>query len=150
MGSCADGEDIVQECCCRLITSGERYDLARDGRKLLFRSITNACLNLKSRRRRLQSLDELGRYEHDSAWEVEDVAAVSPADKVLTDELRVAIAAGLERLPMPYRATLELTGLGYKPREVAQIMGLSAERVRVVLSRARKSLAAFLKSQFPE
>ena len=149
-GSSADGEDVVQDCICRLIAHSERYDLARDGRKLLFRAITNACLNLKKSRRPQQSLEDLGRFTSDSTWEFEDSAALPPELEVLADELRAAIAEGLERLPIRYRAAIELTSLGYKPRDISQIMGIEADRMRVVLGRARKSLAAFLRSRFPE
>jgi RNA polymerase sigma-70 factor (ECF subfamily) len=149
-GRRADGEDVVQDCICRLLRHADRYDLPQDGRKLLFRSITNACLNLKRRRRPPLHLSELGRADEDGPWEIEDNSAPSPPLELLTDELRVTIAEGLAQLPVRYRAAIELTSLGYKPREIAEMLEVNSNHVRVVLGRARKSLAAFLSSRFPE
>src|SRR5687768_2448776 len=58
-----DAEDIVHDCYSRLLARVDQYDLVRDGTKLLFRSITNACINLAQRRRPESSLSQL---EHDS------------------------------------------------------------------------------------
>lgn len=149
-GSRADGEDVVQDCLCRLLTHAHRYNLPEDGRKLLFRSITNACLNLKRRRRPPLTLSEFGKAESDGPWELPDRSSPSPPHELLTDELRAAIADGLAKLPIRHRATIELTSLGYKPREIAQMLEVHPDHVRVILARARKSLAMFLSAKFPE
>jgi RNA polymerase sigma-70 factor (ECF subfamily) len=149
-GKRADGEDIVQDCLCRLLSHADRYDLPQDGRKLLFRSITNACLNLKRRRRAPLNLSELSKTDSDAPVDIADHAAPSPPQELLTDELRAAIAEGLDKLPLRHRATIELTSLGYKPREIAQMLEINADHVRVILARSRKALAAFLNSRFPE
>src|SRR5262245_9280357 len=44
-------EDVVQDCYCRLLQKAGEYDLPRDGAKLLFRAVTNACINHTTRRR---------------------------------------------------------------------------------------------------
>lgn len=46
----ADAEDIVQDCYGRLLARSAEYDLPRDGSKLLFKAITNACINRVQRR----------------------------------------------------------------------------------------------------
>src|SRR3954467_14628997 len=48
-------EDVVHDCYCRLLQKADVYDLRNDGAKLLFRSITNACID-RSRRRAAISL----------------------------------------------------------------------------------------------
>jgi RNA polymerase sigma-70 factor (ECF subfamily) len=149
-GRRSDGEDIVQDCLYRLLKHAHRYDLIEDGRKLLFRSITNACLNLKRRRRPPLNLSELSSVKTDASWDVADTSAPSPPLELLTDELRTAIASGLAKLPVRHRAAIELTSLGYKPREIAQMLEVHPDHVRVILARARKSLRAFLSSRFPE
>jgi len=145
-----DAEDVVQECICRLLKHTEQYNLPRDGRRLLFRAVTNACLNLKSRRRSVLSLDQIGRLEGEGTWEFEDTTTHSPVTLVLTEEMRMAIAEGLGQLSISHRAALELASLGYKPREIAQMMNIDPEHARVNLNRARRLLAAFLRSRFPE
>ena len=43
-------EDIVQDCLYRLLAKRDRYDLARDGWKILLRAITNAVVDEHRRR----------------------------------------------------------------------------------------------------
>jgi RNA polymerase sigma-70 factor (ECF subfamily) len=134
-----------------LLGHAARYDLPRDGRKLLFRSITNACLNLKSRDRHTQSLDQLGDHSADeSPLEIADITAADPAELVMADELREAIAAGLQTLPLRQRSALELASLGYTVAEIAEMLELRADHVRVLLSRARQALALLLNAKFTE
>ena len=152
LGDLGRGQDVVQDCVCRLLGHAARYDLPRDGRKLLFRSITNACLNLKSRERRTQSLDQWGpdRSNDESPLEIADVTAADPAELVMADELREAIAAGLQTLPLRQRSALELASLGYTIAEIAEMLELRADHVRVLLSRGRQALAALLNAKFTE
>ena len=41
----ASAEDVVHDCYCRLLRRADVYDLPRDGTRLLFRAITNACID---------------------------------------------------------------------------------------------------------
>lgn len=148
MGDRGQGEDIVQDCVCRLLGHAARYDLCRDGRKLLFRSITNACINHHTRGRKTASLDEQGRPAEGGAWEMEDTTASTPADLVIAEELRLAIAEGLQTLPIRQRSALELSSFGYRSEEIAEMLAVQPDHVRVLLFRARKSMAAFLNLRF--
>ncbi len=148
MGDRTQGEDIVQDCVCRLLVHAARYDLARDGRKLLFRAITNACINQQTRQRKNVSLDECGRAPDGGGWEMSDASAVSPPAAAMAEELRQAIAEGLATLGVRHRAVLELSSLGYGSNEIAEMLGVTTENVRVLLFRARKSMASFLNARF--
>ncbi len=148
MGDHGQGEDVVQDCVCRLLGHAARYDLPRDGRKLLFRAITNACINLHTRDRKGLSLDEQGRPPDGGAWEMEDVSAATPADLAIAEELRGAIAAGLQTLPVRQRAAIELSSFGYRADEIGEILEVPSDQVRVLLFRARKSMATFLNARF--
>ncbi len=97
----AQAEDVVQDCVCRLLKHSARYDLARDGRKLLFRSITNACINQQQRARKTVSLDEQGRPGVDNTWELADHSAAPPPVMAMATELREAIGEGLASAPCP-------------------------------------------------
>src|SRR4051812_44948897 len=50
-------EDVVQDCFYRLLRRADEYDLLQDGVKLLFRAITNRCINQITRRRTVLSLE---------------------------------------------------------------------------------------------
>jgi RNA polymerase sigma-70 factor (ECF subfamily) len=150
VGDRVRAEDVVQDCVCRLLGVAARYDLARDGRKLLFRAITNACLNLKSRDRKHLSLDDHGRHPEGGNWEVEDTQTTAPPVMAMASELRLAIAAGLESLPIAQRSALELASLGYRPEEIAEMLDVRPDYARVILFRARRAMAKFLNSRYPE
>jgi RNA polymerase sigma factor (sigma-70 family) len=148
LGDRTHGEDIVQDCVCRLLVNAARYDLNRDGRKILFRAITNACINRQTRERKTLSLDEQGRPPKGGGWEVEDTAAHPPPTLAMAQELRQAIADGLATLGVRYRAALELSSLGYDAREIGEMLDVGPENVRVLLFRARKAMAVFLNARF--
>lgn len=148
LGDRQQGEDIVHDCICRLLGRATYYDLPRDGRKLLFRAVTNACLNLRTRRRKTVSLDERGRTDHDSHWEMEDRSSLPPPTLAMAEELSKAIDAGLQKLPLRQRSALELSSLGYHHDEIASMLSIRATHVRVLLFRGRRSMAKFLNARF--
>src|SRR5262245_20068825 len=101
----AAAEDVVQDCYCRLLARADVYDLPRDGRKLLFAAVSNACINRRGRARLLLSLDGGADGLHDV---VGDRHAEPPDDVLMRHELELAVAAALQRLPETQRAALEL------------------------------------------
>jgi NAD(P)-dependent dehydrogenase (short-subunit alcohol dehydrogenase family) len=50
-------EEVVQDCCYRLLKKSRVYDLQRDGAKLLLRSVTNACISHNRQVRRTVDLN---------------------------------------------------------------------------------------------
>ncbi len=124
-------------------------DLPRDGRKLLFRAITNACINRQSRERKTVSLDDQERWPNKNTWGIEDTAAPTPPVVVMAEELRTAIAQGLATLPLRHRSALELSILGYDSEEIAEMLTVRPNNVRVLLFRARKAMAKYLNARFP-
>ncbi|MEQ8667613.1 MAG: sigma-70 family RNA polymerase sigma factor [Pirellulales bacterium] len=148
MGDRGMGEDVVQDCICRLLDHADRYDLPKDGRKLLFRSITNACINQKTRSRETLSLSDM-QFNNGEQREVPDPNSVQPVDRLILHELHEYVNAGLQTLPIRQRSALELASLGYKPREIAEVMVMQPEQIRVLLFRARDSMAKFLNARLP-
>lgn len=149
VGERAAAEDIVQEAIYRLLRRAGNYDLDRDGRKLLYRAVTNGCINLTVRRREVVSLDQSGRQEG-TPPQLVDRRAASPADQVMAAELSDAIHRGLQSLPIRERCVLELASLGHEPRGIADIIGANPAGIRVILHRARKAMAAFLNAHYSE
>jgi len=141
-----EAEDVVQDCYCRLLAKADVYDLPRDGFKLLLRAISNACINLKSRRRtlfRLVRTDSSDSSERPD--DPPDPKARSASDELVHRELADAVAEGLKRLPPQQRAALELKSLGHSQQEIAEILSVTPTNAGVLVYRARQQLADYLK-----
>jgi RNA polymerase sigma factor (sigma-70 family) len=138
-------EDVVQDCYCRLLAKADTYDLPRDGLKLLLTAISNACINIKSRRRFTWSIFT-GGARSDGPLEIVDRSATKPEERLMNDELESAIGRGLARLPLPQRAALELKSRGHSQQEIAEILETSSSRVGVLIHRARKAMEGHLAS----
>ncbi len=143
------GEEVVQDCICRLLDRADRYDLSKDGRKLLFRSITNACINLKTRRRETVSLNET-QFGDGRQREVPDRNSTQPVDHLIANEMHKCVAAGLQTLSIHQRSALELSSFGYKPREIAELLSMRPAQIRVLLFRAREAMTTFLNACLAE
>jgi RNA polymerase sigma factor (sigma-70 family) len=134
-------EDVVQDCFCRLLARADVYDLPRDGRKLMFRSITNACINLKSRDRGHLGL---GGEDDRPGLALHDPDAHPPERVLMVKELAQAVAEGLALLPLAQRAALELRSLGHSLEEIADALSVSAGNAGVLVHRARQAMARHL------
>jgi RNA polymerase sigma-70 factor (ECF subfamily) len=126
-------EDVVQDCYCNLLRKADVYDLARDGVRLLMKSISNACFKKNRRDRPMTSLSVRP-----------DANASEPPDLVLHAELESAIEAALARLPQTQRAAIELQSLGHSLREIADILDVTPTNAGVLVYRARQELARLL------
>jgi len=132
-----DAEDIVQECYRKLLARATHYDLPRDGVKLLYKSITNACINHVQRRTSSTSLDN----PNDAAFP-RHAEAGQPADaQLIQKELEEAIRMALEELPVNQRAVLQLSSLGHSLVDAAEMLNVSHSNARVLLHRARQGVA---------
>ncbi len=137
----AAAEDVVQDCYCRLLQKGDVYDLPRDGRKLLFESVTNACINRVTRARNILSLDA-AREDDASLHDAVADKTAAPPERVLMDrELEEAIAAALAKLPVAQRAALELKSLGHSLQDIGEALEVSPNYAGVLIHRARQAMA---------
>ncbi len=142
LGNPHEAEDIVQDCYCRLIAKAGTYDLKRDGLKLLFAAIGNACINLRTRRKPAFSLspaDGDGRSEDPA-----DANTVVPHAAAAGNELQTAIAQGLRLLPIQQRAAVELKAFGHSQQEIAEMLGITTSNAGVLVHRARQTLSRYL------
>jgi RNA polymerase sigma-70 factor (ECF subfamily) len=130
-----DAEDLVHDCYMRLLAKSDVYDLPNDGAKLLFRSITHACINWQQRRPPVVALDA-----HTESL-VSMSSPASPEQLAMHGELEVAVGEALSRLPVVQRAAVELRGLGHSLTEMAEILEISHANARVTLHRARQALS---------
>jgi RNA polymerase sigma-70 factor (ECF subfamily) len=141
-------EEVVQEVFLRLLDH-EEYDLLRDGDKLLFRSITNACINLTTRTRELRSLEQR-RGDGDSLRE--DLAspeAFDPAELAASRELLDSVERELKRLSPMQRAAVELKAMGGSLRHIADVLEVSVSNAGVLVHRGRQKLKDRLGARLP-
>ena len=139
-----DADDVVQDCYCRLLARADVYDLPRDGLKLLLRAVTNACINLRTRRKPFFRLVHRNADGDEPADDPPDPVAAGPADRLVHKELAEAVAVGLQTLPPQQRAALELKSLGHSQQEIAEILDVSPTNAGVLVHRARQALAKYL------
>jgi RNA polymerase sigma-70 factor (ECF subfamily) len=135
LGSRASAEDVVQECYYRLIKTG-RYDLPRDGEKLLFRAITNACINLTQRGNQVEKVIP--------AAEPAAPLDLQPEEIAMKRELEDVVGSALARLPVQQRAALELRILGHSQQEIADMLEVTVNHAGVLIHRARQAMAEYL------
>jgi RNA polymerase sigma factor (sigma-70 family) len=136
--------DVVQDCYLRLLRKSDVYDLSHDGTRLLFKAITNACIDCNRRRRPTLTFDERSWDEIDHRQRMADEEESSPFEAAVRKELEDAVAVGLSRLPITQRSALELKSLGYSLEDIAESLGTSPSNAGVLVHRARKALAEYL------
>jgi RNA polymerase sigma factor (sigma-70 family) len=138
-------EDVVHDCYCRLLQKADVYDLRNDGAKLLFRSITNACIDRSRRRSAISLSASEGMTDNDGeagrTMDVADPRAAEPWQQIEHADLQRAVSAGLAKLPVAQRAALELKALGHSLQEIAEAVGVTATNAGVLVHRGRAALA---------
>lgn len=136
----SDAEDVVQDVLCRLLRHRE-YDLLADGEKIMFRSITNACINRRTRRRQTWSLDAAPGDADRPFTVVSARRDADPAEVAVHRELLDSVGRALAALPSMQRSAVELKALGHSLKEIAEILNVSQSNAGVLIHRARKRLA---------
>ncbi len=137
-------EDVVHDCYVRLLAKADHYDLARDGTKLLYQSITNACIDRNYRDRRSLSLDVEASRGGGGSPVLTDHRACDPHLMATHRELEAAVAVGLEQLTVAQRGALEMSSLGFSLVEIGEALGTSSGNAGVLVHRARKAIASHL------
>ncbi len=137
-------EDVAHDCYVRLLAKADTYNLPRDGTKLLYKAITNACIDKNYRDRRMLSLEVESCAESTETPTLADRRACDPHDLAARRELEEAVAAELGRLTVAQRGALELSSLGYSLDEIAEALGISPSNAGVLVHRARKVMAGRL------
>ena len=131
-------DDLMQESYVRFLCAEGAPVLARDGeaaaRRYLFRVATN-LLRDHWRRPRTASIEEIP----------EELFAAS--GHAAQTESQILLAPALKQMKPRERQMLWLAHAeGYSHREIAQVMGLSAASIRLLLFRARRKIAALLRA----
>jgi RNA polymerase sigma-70 factor, ECF subfamily len=158
LGSGFEAEDAVQETMVRAWRRVDGFEGRSTLRTWLYRIATNVCLDMRRRpQRRAQPMDigpsssavpALRPSRSEPTW-IQPVhgthvapAADNPAELAASREtIRLALLAALLHLPPRQRAVLILREvLGWRAREVADLLGTTVASVNSALQRARASL----------
>lgn len=121
----------------------------------IYRIAHNAALDaLRKRSPGPAPLDVLRSGQHDADVGGDDAGSFAPEAQtpsveslVMREEMNACIREFIERLPEPYRAVMVLAELeGFRNAEIAEILGVSLDTVKIRLHRARERLRGELAS----
>lgn len=133
LGSVDDAQDTVQEVLTRFFST-PKEDI-RDEKNYLIKSVINQAIDQKKRNSRVVSPA--------AVWLPEPVATEDAADRdvYLKDILSYSLMVLMEKLPPLERAVFILSeSFEYPHREIAEILSVTEEHSRKLLSRAKARL----------
>jgi RNA polymerase sigma-70 factor (ECF subfamily) len=140
-------EDLAQDLFVKLYRTADRYEPRGHFTTYFYRVLANLCydaLRRRKRRRRVESvqLDPVGA----EGTELEPLARDQDLDAgLVAEEARDAVHGALGTLPEQVRKAIELREFeGLRYREIANVLELSLNEVKVLLHRGRKLLARTL------
>jgi RNA polymerase sigma-70 factor (ECF subfamily) len=121
----------------------------------LHRIVVNAALmKLRSRRRKPEEsiADLLPRFDEDGEWVADSAQWAAPSDELLTrQETRQLVRRCIDRLPESYRTVLLLRDIEeLDTDEVATLLDVTPNAVKVRLHRARQALRALVMKELIE
>ena len=140
-------EDLTQELFVKLFRHAARYEPAGHFTTYMYRILTNLCFDLLRRRKRRKTT-ETAQLDPllSEGTELEPVASDADFDAALRrNEAKDVVRGAIEALPSEVRKAVELReieGLAY--REIAEVLSLSVNEVKVLLHRGRKLLTRTL------
>jgi RNA polymerase sigma-70 factor (ECF subfamily) len=129
-------DDLLQETYYRFLRAGSTYENEAHRRNALFRIATNLAHD-SHRRRKVRPVVDLADRDH-----------ASPEDAARTFERSTDLTRALDRLKPRDRAMLWLAyAEGSSHREIADTLGVKTGSVKLLLFRARRRLADFLRAE---
>ena len=151
MKSEEDARDAVQDAFVSAFKSIGKFEAGSQLSTWLHRIVVNAALmRLRSKRRRPEEdiEDYLPRFQEDGHQVESSVAWSESADTMIERaELRDLVRSSIDRLPDTYRVVLLLRDIEeLAADEVAKILGITTNAVKVRLHRARQALRTMLDS----
>ena len=134
-----DAEDLCQDVFVKLHAGLQDFRGEASLSTWIYRIATNAALD------RLRASSAAEAAGPKSTNEILDLAADdmerSIEASLIRSEMNECIGAFVESLPESYRIVLALSHLqGFKNREIAEVLGLSLDAVKIRLHRARQEL----------
>jgi RNA polymerase sigma factor (sigma-70 family) len=133
LGSADDAKDVIQDV-MQAYWSRDHQDIA-DSKNYLIKSVINRSITFKEKRQKQQGQIPV--------WLPEPVATEDAADRntYLNEILSYSLMVLLERLSPTERAVFILKeSLDYTHKEIADVLGITEEHSRKLLSRAKEKL----------
>jgi RNA polymerase sigma-70 factor (ECF subfamily) len=127
-----EAEDLVQEVFIRMWKIHEKLDEYRSLEALAMITAKNLCLDkLKARKFPVENWNDQRQF-------IEKIAQETPPDH---SDLLLGVKEAMNTLPEQSRMIVHLRDIeGYEFEEIAEVMGMQENAVRVALSRARKRI----------
>lgn len=139
----AVAEELYQDICFALWQARERIEQAENARAYVARIATNQAVSHVRR--------EVRRPETVDAVDPEAAGEGAAVDEALDRyEQQQALLAAVQDLPLNWRLPVTLTLEGFKPQEIAYVMGTSANTISLRLTRAKKALRQAMNDEHPK
>ena len=140
-------EDMTQDFFIKLFRNAARYQPRGHFTTYFYRVLANLCFDLlrkRKRRKKVQAI-QMDPIEAEGT-ELEPIARdTDPSAPLRAAEAHDAVRDALKALPLHVREALELREFeGLRYREIAEVMDVSLNEVKVLLHRGRKLLARAL------
>ena len=134
-----NAEDLTQEVFIKVSRSRTSFREESSIETWIYKIATNAAKDyLKSRQKKERDLISETELESLDALTIENA---SPESMSLAHEMKACIEEFIHRLPHDYSTVLVLSELeGYTVKDIAEIVGMNANAVKVRLHRARAKL----------
>lgn len=134
-GSLSDAEDIIQDAFIRFLAIDERN--IENQKAYLIRMVVNMAINHKNKLKKQQAT-------YPGEWLPEPIASESSDTSILKrDTLSYSLLVLLEKLNARQRAVFILKeAFDYEHSEIAEVLSITEEYSRQILSRAKKQLKA--------
>lgn len=136
-------KEMTQETFLRVFAARDRFDIARRFKPWMLCIARNLCLNEIKRKKTVQmeTLEEYASASREESGEVMQSAADGPAELLMADERRQALARALATLPADAREIVTLRFFErMQARDIAEIIDSTEGAVRTRLHRVLKQL----------
>lgn len=136
-----EAEDAVQEVYLKLWKLRDRLDDYKSLEGLAFRITSNLCLDLLRRRSTSREVIEQETYTSDGQDNQD------PSGELEQKEFKEGVRKLIDQLPEPQRSLVYFRHIeGREYDEIAELMEMNTNAIRVALSRARKQMREMIKN----
>jgi len=152
-GQREDARDVLQDTLIQAYVSLKDLRHPEALRSWVYRVAANACLMMRRKgkfepQREVSLEDLMPRGSDGPRAEIPDPASL-PDEELARSELRQAVRAAVEQLPVQYRVVLVLRDMEHLPTaEVAQALDLPESTIKMRLHRARLMVRQSLEATF--
>ena len=128
-----DAEDVVQEVMIRVWSKREEWGRWQSLEAYCMTAVKNSCLD-RLRKQPLRPVRE------ERAWEVNSNEK-DPQEKMIAKEAVIRIRKCMDELPQNQQLVIQLREVeGFSYNEIAEVLGISLDQVKVNLFRARNAI----------